>query len=32
MTGFASLGFFSSFFIRELTLEKTEMGQQQFED
>ncbi|KAI2479338.1 TRI12 domain containing protein [Pyrenophora tritici-repentis] len=32
MTGFASLGFLSSFFIQELTLEKTEMGQQQFED
>jgi hypothetical protein len=32
MTGFTSLGFLSSFLIRELTLEKTEMGQQQFEE
>ena len=30
MTGFAGLGFLSSFLISELTLEKTEMGQQQF--
>jgi hypothetical protein len=27
MTGFASLGFLSSLFIQDLTLEKTEMGQ-----
>lgn len=32
MTGFGGLGFLSSFFIQELTLEKTEMGQQRFED
>jgi MFS family permease len=32
MIGFAGLGFLSSFLIRELTLEKTEMGQQQFEE
>lgn len=32
MTGFAGLGFLSSFMISDLTLEKTEMGQQQFED
>lgn len=32
MTGFAALGFLSSFFISELTLKKTEMGQQRFEN
>lgn len=32
MTGFAGLGFLNSFMISDLTLEKTEMGQQQFED
>jgi hypothetical protein len=32
MTGFAGLGFLSSFFISELTLERTERGQQRFED
>jgi uncharacterized membrane protein YuzA (DUF378 family) len=32
MTGFAGLGFLSSFFICELTLDRTEKGQQHFED
>ena len=32
MTGFAGLGFLISFMISDLTLEKTEMGQQQFGD
>jgi hypothetical protein len=32
MTGVAGLGFLSSFFISDLTLKKTEMGQQHFED
>lgn len=31
MTGFGSLGFLSSFLVSELSLQRTEMGQQQFE-
>lgn len=31
MTGFGGVGFLSSFFVGELSLQRTEMGQQQFE-